>query len=171
MKLLKVIGLLVFGFTTSLSLSQNQETLSEINEQVWKPFTTAYETLDANLFASIHSKDLVRVSGNNKLVSNFESYISRFKSHWENLDRKQTISFRFFERINSEDKASETGVYKLTINPGTKDEISYYGKFHVILVKKETVWKILVDYDANLNNSIDESTYQAAYAIDDFSKY
>jgi hypothetical protein len=47
----------------------------------------------------------------------------------------------------------------------------YFGKFHVILIKEEGVWKILVDYDSSEKNSINEDTYKKAYAIDDFKKY
>jgi hypothetical protein len=32
-------------------------------------------------------------------------------------------------------------------------------------------WKIVVDYDSNENNTIDEKIYQAAFGIDDFAKY
>jgi len=48
--------------------------------------------------------------------------------------------------------------------------VHYYGKFHVILVKENDQWEILVDYDSVENNTIDATTYNMALAIDDFDK-
>ena len=45
------------------------------------------------------------------------------------------------------------------------------GKFHVILVKVDNLWKLLVDYDSNEDNTINEKSYKSAFAIDDFEKY
>ncbi|TYA71507.1 nuclear transport factor 2 family protein [Seonamhaeicola marinus] len=166
MKLLRLSFLL---FSISL-FSQNTE-LKAINSQLWTNFTKAYELLDYNLFASIHANDLVRVSGNSKTISNKTTYIDKYIKWWTDNDRKQTISFRFLERIVSNNKASERGIYKLTIGPNTQNEKSYYGKFHVILTKENSIWKILVDYDSSENDTIDETSYLNAFAIDDFEKF
>ncbi|TBN04367.1 nuclear transport factor 2 family protein [Hyunsoonleella flava] len=161
----------IFLFATHAAKAQNHETLKSINLEVWSSFTKAYETLDFNLFASIHSDSLIRISGNSKHIKNKMEYIEGYKSWWKDASLNQTISFRFLERIQNGEKASERGIYKLTQNAKTSDEKSYYGKFHVIHIKENGVWKILVDYDSNENDSINESSYQSAFAIDDFSKF
>ncbi len=151
--------------------SQNETVLETIDNHVWKPFTTAFETSDYNLFANLHTNDLVRVSGNGKNIQGKETYIAGYKERWHNNSRKQTISFRFLERIHNDESASERGIYKLTINPNTEQSQSYYGKFHVILKKVDGFWKIAVDYDSSERNTINEDSYNNAFAMADYSKY
>jgi len=100
-----------------------------------------------------------------------EAYLNGYIPRWENATNSQTISFRFLERICNNDKASERGIYKFTVHLNSDKEQSYYGKFHVILSKEESVWKILVDYDSSENKTINEVSYSNAFAIDDFEKF
>lgn len=153
------------------SYAQNKMHFEVIDTQIWKPFTKAFETSNYKLFGSLHSEDLVRISGDGKRILNKESYINGYKTRWENNKQNQTISFRFLERIVNNQSASERGIYKLTINPNTNQEQSYYGKFHVILKQETNVWKILIDYDSSEGNVINEESYNNAYAIDDYDKY
>jgi len=83
----------------------------------------------------------------------------------------QTISFKFLERICNDSIASERGIYKLIRNPNTDIEKSYFGKFHVILKKESSIWKIIIDYDSSENNTINKTSYNNAYAIDDYDKF
>ena len=153
----------VFILGNTFVFSQDNKTIETINKQVWEPFTKAFETNDYKLFASIHHNDLVRISGDGNSIKGLDSYIEGYKHRWEGNTRKQTISFRFLERIYNTNKASERGIYKLTINPMTKEAVSYYGKFHVILIKENNMWKISVDYDSSENKTINESSYIKAY--------
>lgn len=170
MKTYKIFILLCF-IVNIHSYSQNETTLNAIDNQVWKPFTKAFETFDYSLFASIHSIDLIRINADNNRIQEKISYINGYKERWKSQGFKQTISFRFFERLNNENSASERGIYKLTINPNTEQEQSYYGQFHVILKYENGNWKILVDYDSSENNTVDSSIYNQAFAIDDYKKY
>ena len=169
----KHLNLCIFFFMiiSSISYCQNKEILKSINNEIWEPFTKAFETSDYNLFGSLHSEELVRVNGNGKRIQNKESYINGYKTRWENNKLNQTISFRFLERIVNEQSASERGIYKLTLNPGTNQEQSYYGKFHVILKIENNIWKILVDYDSTEDNSITEMSYNNAFEMNDYNKY
>ncbi len=150
--------------------AQNHETLKSVNLEIWANFTKAYETLDYDLFASIHSDSLIRISGNSKHIKDKQTYIDGYKKWWENKSLTHTISFRFLERIHNSKKVAERGIYKLTRNPNTVEEKSFYGKFHVIHKKENGKWKIIVDYDSNEGDSIDENSYQNAFEINDFSK-
>ncbi len=156
---------------TNISIFSQNEDLKDINIQVWQNFTKAYEMLDYNLFESLHSENLVRVSGNSKTIKDKIAYINGYKKWWKTKDKQQTISFRFLERIINNDKASERGIYKLTINSNTENEKNHYGKFHVIHIKENGIWKILVDYDSSENEAINEASYLEAFAIGDFEKY
>ena len=77
------------------------------------------------------------------------------------------IEFRFIERISSEGKASERGIYKLTVTTGRNEPQFYFGKFHVILTK-ETKWKLLMNYDSDEYGTIGEEDF---FAADDINKY
>ena len=151
--------------------SQNAHHFELINKQVWEQFTKAFETSDYELFGSLHSDDLIRVSGNGKRILGKENYIQGYETRWIENKQARTISFRFLERIANEHSGSERGVYKLTINSGTEKEQNYYGKFHVILRKERGIWKILVDYDSSENDTINEESYLNAHPQNDFEKY
>lgn len=169
MKVLKL--LLVLSYFTHQLQAQNSKCLNDINAEIWSNFTKAFETFDHELFASLHSENLVRVSGSSKLLRNKTNYINGYANRWASNKTPQTISFRFLERICNDNKASERGIYKLTINKGLPNEQSYYGKFHVIMVKENNQWKLLVDYDSNEGFTINEKSYKDAFAIDNFKKY
>lgn len=162
------ITLFLFSYVLQ---AQENKCLKTINDQIWSNFTKAFETFDYELFSSLHSENLVRVSGNSKLLRNKKDYISGYENRWTNNKTPQTISFRFIERICNEQQASERGIYKLTVNTGLSNEQSYYGKFHVIMIKENNQWKFLVDYDSNEGNTINEKSYKNAFAIDDFKKF
>ncbi|MDT0557550.1 hypothetical protein RM697_02745 [Ichthyenterobacterium sp. W332] len=170
MKLFSLLILLLI-FNVNLFAQDKHEALKAINADIWQNFTKAYETLDYDLFASIHDSSLLRVSGNQKTIRSFENYMNGYKDRWKTSTRKQTITFRFIERIVNKTNASERGIYKLTINPGKESEESYYGKFHVLHKNINGKWKIIFDYDSTENNSIDESSYTKAFSINDFLKY
>lgn len=166
----KITLIITFVFVYS-SYAQNKSHFEAINLQIWEPFTTAFETSDYNLFGSLHSDALVRVNGDGKRIQNKTNYIKGYETRWANNKQNQTISFRFLERIVNNESASERGIYKLTINPNTDQEQSYFGKFHVVLRMENNSWKILIDYDSSEKNSINEDTYKNAFAIDDFDKH
>ncbi|PWK19520.1 YybH family protein [Xanthomarina spongicola] len=170
MKTNKIILLLCFIMHFQV-FSQTVSSLNAIDNQIWIPFTNAFETYDYKIFANIHSNDLIRINADGKRIQNKEAYIKNYEERWKSHNAEQTISFRFFERLNNEDSASERGVYKLTINSNTAQEQSYYGQFHVILRKEKDIWKILIDYDSSEKNTVDVSTYNKAFAIDDYSRY
>ena len=170
MKIYSTSFLLLFLLSVSTLTSQNTDNLKAINLDLWQNFTKAFEELDYNLFASLHSNNMIRVSGDAKTIKNKTKYIDGYKNHWKSKNIHQTISFRFLERINDNTKASERGIYKLTRNPNTENEKSYYGKFHVILKKENKIWKILVDYDSSEKNTINEEAYLQAVDIEDFKK-
>lgn len=169
MKTFKLMCALLFVFQSVFT--QNTEVLTQINTQIWEPFTIAFETSNFELFGSLHSDDLIRIGADGKQILQKDLYIQGYKKNWSNNKENRTISFRFLERIANDKLGSERGIYKLTINPQTEKEQSYYGKFHVILRKEDSVWKILIDYDSSEGNTINSDSYENTFAINDFSKY
>ena len=157
---------ILFLFATNHCLSQTVDNLHAINK-VWEKFYKAFETLDYKPMAEIHSKDLIRISGGQRIID-YDTYINNYKTQFEQATSKKTtnhITLRFFERINNESIASERGIYRLTINKGKLDEQSYYGQFHVIMKKENDIWKITMDYDATEFDTISKEDYDKAHAI------
>ncbi|NNE32913.1 MAG: nuclear transport factor 2 family protein [Winogradskyella sp.] len=167
-----VIILLLLLCATPLCSAQSIEDLKAVNK-VWSKFYNAFETLDYSLMAQIHSDELVRVSGGKRIID-YDTYITNYKSRFKQdklTKQTNTITLRFFERLNNGRTASERGIYKLTKNQGTKNERSYYGQFHVILKKIDGHWKITMDYDSSEGGTIGEDNFNKALAIDDLETF
>lgn len=153
---------------------QKTNELALINEQVWSKFYEAFATYNYGLMEEIHHKDLIRISGDGKSISNKETYINRQKQSFENAKEKgerRTIELRFFERFYNETTASERGVYQLTINKGLEDERNFYGQFHVLQKKVLGVWKIFMDYDSSENETVDKAEFDTAKHILELDDY
>ncbi|WP_299123604.1 nuclear transport factor 2 family protein [uncultured Winogradskyella sp.] len=166
------LTILFFALSINLSSAQSLDNLKAINS-VWSKFYKAFETLDYTLMAEIHSKDLVRISGGKRII-NYTTYINNYKAGFKRdkeSNQSQSISLRFFERINNDSAASERGIYKLVRNKGTENEQAYYGQFHVLFKKTNGEWKITMDYDSSEGETIGEEDYKKAFAIDDFDKF
>jgi ketosteroid isomerase-like protein len=142
-----------------------QDTQKEINEQVWKPFIKGLSGGDAELFMSVHSKDLVRSGRDSKKVLNWDDYYTNTKAsnEWgrENKVRLE-IELHFTERISNANQAIDVGIYKTTSFAADGKQHSGYGRFHVVHRKENGTWKILVDTDSNEGNTIGESQFLAA---------
>lgn len=156
----------------------NPELLKQLDRDIWIPFSEAFAAGDAERFMGIHSKDLVRVEGGGrKQVMGWAQYAEQNRRSFEtqkSRGAKVAIDFRFLERIAGPEQASERGIFQFTMTPSTPPNAEprrFYGKFHVVSRKENGVWKILVDYDSNEGGTIDEKSWQAAFARDDYGKY
>ena len=157
---LATVSLLLFGH---VSVAQSDSLQQQINTQVWKPFIKSYNQLDADGFMSVHSKDLTRViRDDNKIYGYAQYFTSMTKGNEYSKQNKHTraIELRFMQRIADNDKAYETGYYKVVATGPDGKSRAFYGKFVVLLRKEKGVWKILMDSDANENT--DENVFQSA---------
>lgn len=164
--------LLFVCLVVTVSYGQSKENFLDINK-TWTKFYKAFETLDHNIMAEIHSEDLIRISGGRRILD-YQTYINNYKANFErnkNAGRTNNITLRFFERLNNDSRASERGIYKLTVNKGKPDEQSYYGQFHVLLQKVNDKWLITMDYDSSEGGTIGEEQYLKASAIDHFDEF
>lgn len=161
------LGILILLIGQVFSFGQTKTEFETINKQIWKTFSEAYKTKDVALYKSIHSEEFIRINGNTKTIRNKKSYFAKFEKNWQQENPKLQIEFRFIERIVSEDKASEIGIYKLRIDDNGEETRYFYGKFHVILIKNEQ-WKILVDYDSDEFGTIGEDDFQKAFDINTY---
>jgi ketosteroid isomerase-like protein len=161
------IFLVVLSIISSSAFSQNFQ--KEINDQVWKPFISTFNNLDASGFLTVHSKDVIRSSRDSKILLNWTAYLKQQqegdKRSKENGVRR-TLELRFTERIANANQAIDVGIYKTTVTDKVGKIQSFYGRFHVVLRKENAVWRILVDTDSSENQSIDEKDFSSASAME-----
>ncbi len=165
----------LFFFTCTINVvtAQKASIHDKINEDMYGKFSRAYETLDYDLFASIHSKEMIRVAGgNNGNIKNVTAYLEGYKKRWSDPKRRTAkISFRLFERILSDAIVSDRGIYKVTYTNDKNQLKNSYGQFHVLLKLEGKDWKITLDYDSNENKSIGKDNFDAAFALSDYKLY
>ncbi len=153
-------------------VAQKASIHDKINADMYGKFSKAFETLDYDLFASIHSKEMIRISGNGGEIKNVVSYLEGYKKRWSDPNRKTaTINFRLFERIYSDSLVSDRGIYKVIYTNNSNQLKTSYGQFHVLLKPEDGNWKIVLDYDSNENKTITKESFETAFPISEFKKY
>ena len=160
---------LIIWFTCTVGQVTGQSIQQAINDQVWKPFITAYNNHDTNSFMAVHSKDVVRSPRDAKMVLNWNEYFDQQKrgdDHGKKSGSKRELGLRFTERIANDNQAMEVGIYKGTITDKTGNVRTFYGRFHVVLRKENGIWKILVDTDSSEGDTIDEEDYLQARPLE-----
>jgi uncharacterized protein (TIGR02246 family) len=154
---------------TSASGIIAQSTEHEVNRDVWYPFISAYDQLDAEGFMSVHTDDVLRVNRDGRTIRSGQEYSEAmhqyFQSEKANGAQLQ-IDLRFLERFYSEDAGFEVGIYRVIRAAGGVEQ-SFYGKFHVLLRKVEGTWKIAMDSDISNNGMIREEDFMAAKPLPD----
>ena len=148
-----LLMVLLFCQFTSAQIDSLQK---QINEQVWKPFISSFNSGNDEGFKAVHSKDVIRVSQDSKQIFDYDQYFKKMpdsvQAKWGKW--KKNIELRFIQRIAANSKAFEVGYYKTTsTNTITGETRTGYGKFHVLLRKENGTWKILMDADANENTN------------------
>ena len=80
-----VIAFLFCTLFTNTSYSQSKTHLKDINT-VWAKFYKAFETLDYEPMAEIHSKKLIRISGGKRILD-YKTYITNYKTTFQNSNK------------------------------------------------------------------------------------
>ncbi|WP_420317797.1 YybH family protein [Ekhidna sp.] len=138
----------IFVITCSLTVfSQNIQ--SEIDEQVWIPFTKAWESNDGEAYNAIHSDDVWRINPGRLLIG--DEYKNRNLEKMHGLPKNQIIEFTFETRTVNGENAYEVGYYRITRN---QDGQQFVGRFHVALRKIDGQWKITQDWDTGEINGV-----------------
>jgi ketosteroid isomerase-like protein len=127
----------------------------EINRQVWHPFMKAYEKLDASMFMSLHSRELMRVELDMRKTMHYDAYAAYYQDFFNRFRKsgeKIRIRFSFTHRVSDGSRAFEKGYYEFTLHTA-KGEARAYGSFTVMLKKEQDRWKIILDADTNKDMS------------------
>ncbi len=155
--------LLVAFFTLiAFTAPAQDETQKEIIDQVWRPFIKGFNDSNTDLFMSVHSRDVIRSSRDDKSILNYKEYLEMQRRGDEKLlakGSKKIIELRFSERFASNDFAINVGIFKTSIILKNGQQSDYYGRFHVIMRKESGYWKILVDTDSTEGRTIDERSF------------
>ncbi|MGB8194937.1 MAG: nuclear transport factor 2 family protein [Chitinophagaceae bacterium] len=159
----KLFLILMVTLSTISINAQSGNAQQEINAQVWKPFIEAFSSYDADKFMSVHSKDMMRVTQDDKKLLTHPQYAAEMKdgdTRSKANKRKRDIELRFINRIAAADRAFEIGYYKTTSYAPDGTPRSFYGKFHVSLRKEDSQWKITLDTDTS--KGVTEADFNAA---------
>jgi ketosteroid isomerase-like protein len=161
-----MVRIMLIAMTALLSMSVcAQDFQKEINEQVWRPFIASFNSFDTDGFMAVHSRDVVRSPRDAKVMLSWDEYFKQQqvgdKKQKEN-GRTRLIELRFTERIASAKQAIDVGIYKTTVSNKEGKTSSFYGRFHVVLRKEGSDWKILVDTDSSEGSTIGEKDFMAA---------
>lgn len=143
-----------FAILLLLSLSFHlsaQSVQSEIDEQIWIPFTAAWESNDGDAYNAIHSDDVWRINPGRLLVG--DEYKSNNRSKMQGQEKNSIIEFTFETRTANGDNAYEVGYYRITSNQGNEPRY-FVGRFHVALKKINGRWKITQDWDTGEINGV-----------------
>lgn len=137
--------------------------VTEINEQVWKPFKQAYEARDAALFNSLHTVDALRITEGG--ITPGPEYKARIIEGFKRTqDYKIKIDFAHEHRLFYGDLAYEVGYYKMTSSHSGQTDSNSYGRFHVMLRRIDGKWMIAQDWDTEMVGShrITEADFNSA---------
>ncbi|MGW6447952.1 YybH family protein [Lentzea sp. NPDC055074] len=148
--------------------------LRQLNNDVWHPFRQAYARLDAASFLGLYSPDLIRAGGPAKQVTRFSEYADQTEKWFAELaDRGSsvTVSFRFVERIATDDVASERGIFQLVSTRADGDGRTFYGRFHTYSRRTDGRWRICVHYDTDERSATLEEEFHAAIDVDDVDAF
>ncbi|MDC8002448.1 nuclear transport factor 2 family protein [Aureisphaera galaxeae] len=141
--------LLLFTLVSFPLMSQNitnADLAKEVDQQVWEPFKQSYKSGDAVTFNSIHTDDVIRITGRG--IQKGQEYKDSNTQWLSKPDRKaRTIDFVFEHRIYAEDTAYEIGYYKIVY--GADEAKANYARFTVVLKKENGTWRIAQDWDTD----------------------
>jgi ketosteroid isomerase-like protein len=132
-----------------------QSDQDDINRQVWQPFMKAYEKLDASMFMSVHSRELMRVELDVRKTMTYDAYAAFYQDFFNRFRKsgeKIRIRFSFTHRVSDGSRALEKGYYEFTLHTA-KGEARAYGAFTVMMKKEQDRWKITLDADSNKDMS------------------
>ncbi len=152
MKSILITLCLLFSVSlTALAQSRDFRQVA-IDQQVWKPFHTAFEARDAKALNALYADEVLRVTPAGVDTQSLfkQQNIKSYESSKTN-GTKTSLDFWFESRQTTEDTSYEVGIFKITSTTnGTSS--TFYGQFHIVIKKIDGVWKITQDWDSpNIN--------------------
>ncbi|NAS32410.1 DUF4440 domain-containing protein [Flavobacteriaceae bacterium R38] len=148
-KITLIILILSFvGVKAQESLNVQQQ----INQEVWRSFKKAFETLNAEDLNALYADEVLRVTPQGIDTKNKfkEQNLERFNINKANGNRI-LLDFWFDSRHTNNDTSYEVGFYRIKFLNKSEESI-VYGQFHIVLKKIQGKWKITQDWDTTIIN-------------------
>ena len=149
-------GILCFSFFwiafASTAQVKKHDFSQEIDQQLWKSFVASYNARNTDLYLSIHTKDIVRITQSG--IRQGEVFRETIRQSFAMKNQpKRSIEFKFEHRIHDKEIAYEVGYFKVTYFKDGKEE-DHFGRFSVVLKKEDERWKIAQDWDVDQINGV-----------------
>lgn len=124
----------------------------EIDQTLWRPFKQAFEELNAKKLNALYAEEVLRVTPKGIDTKNsFKEVNSERLNGHKDRSTVLELDFWFDSRHTNEDTSYEVGFYRMTLtNDEGIDDI--YGQFHIVLKKRNGIWKITQDWDTTVLN-------------------
>lgn len=176
-----LLAALVIGLTAGFAQEgplpatrQPRSLLTELNRDIWTPYTAAFNTQEPEKYLGLLAPDFVRIEGDQLVIRPRAEYVARLRrsfDDWKDRDLRPEFEFRFTERIVRGSLASERGIYQFVLYDPEGNTERYFGTFHLLARKIDDAWKITVEYDSNEEGSITRTEFLRAAALTDFSRF
>lgn len=164
----KLLFIPVFLFVLVGGAQSVKEIQEEIDRQVWKPFKTAFEALDAQALNSIYAEQVLRVTPNGIDTNNVfrAKNVTRFEES-KSKGISIALDFWFDSRHTNETTSYEVGFYRIGFTDKDKTTTYAHGQFHIVVQKIEELWKITQDWDTTTlgGKEIDATDFSRQQAI------
>jgi ketosteroid isomerase-like protein len=147
---------------------------TQINADIWLPFSQAYATGAVDRYLAIHAADFTYVQAGARIIEGLDDYSQRIRKSFADLAGRGvtfTIAFRFVERIASGRLASERGLFRLSGTGPKGPGPVRHGRFHTIARRDDAGWRLIVDYEYADVEPVAPADYEAAFAPDDVDRF
>lgn len=148
-RLAVLLVLLLAGCASAMKLSP-----SSAVDELYKTFSRAYDTLDADLVSGLYAPNALYLEPDGKTPVQHGPAIPKiFHGFFGSMrERGSTMAIRFhiLERFASDDMVVDVGYFQLTTTPKQGDPRTGYGKFTTTArPQPDGTWKFVVDGYSN----------------------
>jgi ketosteroid isomerase-like protein len=130
-----------------IAFADNDEVLEEL-DSFWAEVSRTVAEGDFEAYKATYHPDAILVSG----LSNSSHLISKAFANWEQgfLDTRSgkmaaSVEFRFTQRLNDDDTAHETGLFKYVATPADGEPDVSYNRFEALLINQGG-WKTIMEF-------------------------
>lgn len=148
-RLIVVVTLFLAGCASTAKVSP-----STAVDEIYKTFSRAYDTLDADLVAGLYAPDALYLEPDGKTAVQHGPAIAKIFHDFFNSVRQRgstmAIRFHILERFASDDMVVDVGYFQLTTKPAQGEPRTGYGKFTTtVRPQADGTWKFVVDGYSN----------------------
>ncbi len=148
---------MLFGFLCfslfSFSQAEVEAIQNEIDNEVWKPFQNAFETLDGEALNATYAAEVLRATPNG--IDTDNTFKAANLKRFEQIKKDGVsieLDFWFDSRRTNEHTSYEVGFYRIAFTNSNNETNFSFGQFHIVLKKVNGAWKITQDWDTDTIN-------------------